>query len=86
MIHVEVKQDDKVIFSNNYQDGKVDLISQRKVTALYKEKDINAFTIAPSRITQDIIVCETYSQDINAEITTNDKDNTFTISSKSKIG
>ena len=51
MIHVEVKQDDKVIFSNNYQDGKVDLISQRKVTALYKEKDINAFTIAPSRIT-----------------------------------
>ena len=70
MTRVLVEKDGEVLFDRNFEDEKVFMSSRRMVSGV-KDKNGN-HSMAPSRIVQEVIICEQYVEKINAEITTMD--------------
>ena len=54
MTRVLVEVDGKAIYDRTFQDSKVSISSHRDVTALYKMGQREPYTLAPSRISQDV--------------------------------
>lgn len=73
MTRVLVEVDGKAVYEKTFQDSKVSISSHRDVTALYKMGQQEPYTLAPSRLSQDVIICEDYCETLGNEITTMDK-------------
>jgi hypothetical protein len=79
MVHVEITQDGKSIFSENYDENDIRIERRRAISALFKTGEMKASEIAPSRYCQDIIVGESVADGVIGT-RTNVKDDAIMIS------